>query len=333
MSRSNMNQILLAFLTGLTTGGLSCFAIQGGLLAGAIADQKKEDQKKSILMFLSAKVISHLILGGALGLLGASLFISPNIQGLMQLLAGIFMVLTALKLLDVHPIFRKLSFTAPKSFFKILRIQSKNESFVTLILGFLTILIPCGITQAMMLLSVSSANVLWGSLILASFVIGTSPIFFALGIASEKILSIKPLRIFAVTVVLYLGLTSINTGQILRGSSHTFQNYKAALFSNDTKVKGDTDIKDGKQQVTINVKSTSYQASTQTLKLNVPVNLTLKTNNTMGCSRAFTIPTYNISKILPATGTESLEFTPDKLGKLTYACSMGMYTGSFNVIP
>ena len=123
-----MNQILLAFLTGLTTGGLSCFAIQGGLLAGAIADQKKEDQKKSILMFLSAKVISHLILGGALGLLGASLFISPNIQGLMQLLAGIFMVLTALKLLDVHPIFRKLSFTAPKSFFKILRIQSKNES-------------------------------------------------------------------------------------------------------------------------------------------------------------------------------------------------------------
>ena len=40
-----MNQIFLAFLTGLMTGGLSCFAVQGGLLAGILAEQKKEEQK------------------------------------------------------------------------------------------------------------------------------------------------------------------------------------------------------------------------------------------------------------------------------------------------
>lgn len=34
-----MNEIILAFITGLTTGGLSCLAVQGGLLAGSLAQQ------------------------------------------------------------------------------------------------------------------------------------------------------------------------------------------------------------------------------------------------------------------------------------------------------
>ena len=33
----------VAFITGLTTGGVSCAAMQGGLLAGLIANQKALD--------------------------------------------------------------------------------------------------------------------------------------------------------------------------------------------------------------------------------------------------------------------------------------------------
>jgi sulfite exporter TauE/SafE len=330
-----MNQVFLAFVTGLTTGGLSCFAVQGGLLAGILAGQKKDVQKKTVLMFLGAKLISHLVLGAGLGFLGASLFISPKVQGVMQIFAGIFMIATALKLSDAHPLFRKLTLTPPKGFFKILRIQSKNEGFFApILLGLLTILIPCGTTQAMMLLSVSSANPFWGALILGSFILGTSPIFFAMGVASEKILSYKSLKIAAVLLITYLGFTSINSGQILRGSAHTFQNYKSVLFAekNSKADVGLPKIQDGKQLVTIDVKNTAYKADAKYIKINVPVKLTLITKNTMGCSRAFTIPSFNIFKMLPASGVETVEFTPTKLGKLTYACSMGMYTGSFNVV-
>ena len=35
--------LLLIFLTGLTTGGLSCLAMQGGLLASVIANQKDQE--------------------------------------------------------------------------------------------------------------------------------------------------------------------------------------------------------------------------------------------------------------------------------------------------
>ena len=33
----------LIFLTGLTTGGLSCLAVQGGFLASIIANQKEKE--------------------------------------------------------------------------------------------------------------------------------------------------------------------------------------------------------------------------------------------------------------------------------------------------
>src|SRR5260221_4511436 len=35
--------IWVIFLTGLTTGGLSCLAVQGGLLTSIIANQKEEE--------------------------------------------------------------------------------------------------------------------------------------------------------------------------------------------------------------------------------------------------------------------------------------------------
>ncbi len=38
-----MNQYLIAFITGLTTGGLSCLAVQGGLLASSLAHQIEQD--------------------------------------------------------------------------------------------------------------------------------------------------------------------------------------------------------------------------------------------------------------------------------------------------
>ena len=37
------SQIIIAFITGLTTGGLSCLAVQGGLLASSLAHQIEQD--------------------------------------------------------------------------------------------------------------------------------------------------------------------------------------------------------------------------------------------------------------------------------------------------
>src|SRR3989337_4236476 len=145
----NMNQVALAFITGLTTGGVSCFAIQGGLLASSLSNQQKDNQKNSVICFLSSKLVAYSILGIILGALGSTLVISPKIQGLMQIFAGLFMLATVGRLLELHPVFRRFSIQPPKFIFRFLRKTSKDgDAFSPILLGFLTVLIPCGITQS-----------------------------------------------------------------------------------------------------------------------------------------------------------------------------------------
>jgi len=184
-----------------------------------------------------------------------------------------------------------------------------------------------------MVLAVSTANPVYGAGIMFAFILGTSPLFFAAGLAISEILKRKALVYAASVAIIFLGLLSVNTGQILRGSVHTFQNYYKVV-TRDVEPKGAVAAvnSEGYQEVTIDVKDGQYVSSTNTLKAGVPVKLTLNTQNTFGCIRAFTIPSYNISEILPETGQQTIEFTPTKTGLLSYSCSMGMYSGSFTVV-
>jgi len=208
----------------------------------------------------------------------------------------------------------------------MMRNQAQAKSFFTpAFLGILTILIPCGVTQAMMLYAIGTSNPLWGAGIMFAFVLGTSPVFFAIGIASGELFKKRAFNYIAALFIFAIGIISINSGQILRGSVHTLQNYyKAILGTSQTSKVGNV--------VNIEITNRGYKADVNTLKLGVPVKLILNAKGVTSCARAFTIPELNYFKILPASGTETIEFTPTKLGNLTYTCSMGMYSGSFNVI-
>ncbi|MEW6094874.1 MAG: sulfite exporter TauE/SafE family protein, partial [Chloroflexota bacterium] len=94
-----MNQIIVAFVTGLTTGGLSCMAVQGGLLASSLAHQVEQDmlaagRKKGrlapppktalpISLFLLSKLIAYTILGFLLGLLGSVLTLNAMARAVL----------------------------------------------------------------------------------------------------------------------------------------------------------------------------------------------------------------------------------------------------------
>jgi sulfite exporter TauE/SafE len=325
----NMQLFITSFVAGLTTGGISCFAVQGSLLAPTLTAKNKS---KTLIIFLLAKLIAYTLLGLLLGILGQKLIISPSVQGWFQILIGIYMIIMAINLVGLSPFFKRFVITPPKFVLKVMRRVSVSESpFIPILLGILTIFIPCGVTQGMMLVSISAGNPLVSASIMFAFILGTIPVFFAIGMAAGELFKRKSLAIFAALVIAAIGIFSINSGQVLRGSVHTIQNYWSVLTKNSF-VTNQSSIIDGKQNVTITVTSRGYKANVNTLKLGVPVKLTLITNSVAGCSRAFTIPDYNISKLLPVTGETILEFTPDKLGNLTYTCSMGMYSGQFIII-
>jgi len=328
-----MQTYWLAFLTGLTTGGVSCFAIQGSLLTSAIAGEEelnvtKKLRIKGLILFLISKLIAYTLLGLALGFVGEKIIITPRAQGWFQIVIGIYMLITAANLANLHPIFKRFVITPPKFVFRLLRNQTKVRSFFTpILLGALTVFIPCGVTQGMMLLATSTGNPITSGLILLFFILGTSPVFFLIGFVATELFKRKAFSVVAAIVVSLFGLISINSGQILRGSVHTFQNYYRVTFG-DSSQSGDlAPIVNGFQEVSMIVTTHGYTTSVRRLRAGIPVRLTLTSNSVAGCSRAFTIPDFDISKVLPQTGVEVLEFTPEKLGNLTYTCSMGSIQG------
>lgn len=285
-------------------------------------------------MFLGAKLVSHMILGFLLGMIGSTLILTPKLMGLVQIGAGLFMLLTAARIANIHPIFRYAVVTPPRWAYKFLR--RITHPFA---LGFFTILMPCGVTQATMAVAVASGSPWLGATIMGAFILGTSPIFFFLGATLLTLLKHKLFSYAAALVVVVFALYSINGGIGLTGSFYTFGNiYKAATMGYDQLAQARIGAvagvaSDGIQRVTISVGSNGYSADTTILKVGVPVRLRLIADAAKGCARAFTIPGLGISKVLPVSGEDEIVFTPKNTGSLAYACSMGMYTGQFQVIP
>lgn len=346
--------LLIAFITGLTTGGLSCLAVQGGLLASSLAHQLEQDLvtqpggKKRIavpiLLFLVAKVIAYTLLGFLLGALGSLLQLTPLMRALLQIAIGLFMIGNALRMFNVHPIFRYFTFAPPASLTRYLRRTAKKgtDNVTPLFLGALTVLIPCGITQAMMAVALGTGDPLTGAALLSAFTLGTTPVFFIAAYFTIKLGSAleKNFMRFVAVVLLVLGVFAIETGLNLMGSPvsatalyRSIAGSSATPQEQPTLVPADavapTDAAPvGAKELTINAQNNGYEPSSLHAPAETPLTLHLVTENTRSCARAFVIPALNVETVLPTTGDVTVEVPPQTQGTtLRFSCSMGMYTG------
>jgi plastocyanin domain-containing protein len=83
------------------------------------------------------------------------------------------------------------------------------------------------------------------------------------------------------------------------------------------------------QEVILSIKNYNYYPNTIKVKSGIPVRIYLDETVT-GCLRSFTIRDFGVAKYLK-TPNDYVEFTPNKKGKFTFACSMGMGTGTIIV--
>lgn len=345
------SQIVVAFVTGLTTGGLSCLAVQGGLLAGSLARQVEQDyadqvvshhhhkrakpqpvQRQNsafpIFLFLLAKVIAYTLLGALLGWLGSFLALSPVTRAVLMIAIGVFMIGNALRMFNVHPIFRYFSFEPPKFITRYIRRTAKGTDTSTpLFLGALTVLIPCGVTQAMMATALGTGNAFMGAALMFAFTLGTSPVFFALAwLTTELGAKLEKFFMrFVAAVVLVFGFVTLDSGLNLVGSPLSLQNLTRGWFAQSSASAAPLDT-DG--SLTLNVQNEGYFPRTLRAAANTDFTLNLVTNETYSCARDFVIPDLNFYQLLPASGNVQVNIPPQPAGtKLFFTCSMGMYTG------
>lgn len=205
----------LLFLSGFISA-FNCVFLQMGLLASTVfvkGEKKLVAPINATFAFLTSKLIAYLVLGLLLGFFGATVSISERVQLILELLAGLYLIGAALHILGVHPIFRYLVIQPPRFFTKLVRSTSKlNTFFAPALLGALTVLIPCGTTVAVEGLAISSANPLYGALIMGVFTAGTLPVFLLFGPITSLMSNRFKEKFFKIEglVILLLGLFALS---------------------------------------------------------------------------------------------------------------------------
>lgn len=325
--------LLLAFLAGATSGSLGCLAMQGGLLTGLLTVPGQEDAHRearptalAIGAFLAAKLVAYTLLGALLGAFGSVVRLPPSVHAGLMIGIGLFMVANGLRLLDLHPIFRRLVLEPPASIRRFIRHRSgaKRGWATPMVLGLLTILLPCGVAQAMMASALGTGDPRQGAAILFAFTLGSMPLFFTVVYLATR-LSTTLLQKATPLVALLLvgvGLVPVNQGLTLAGSPVTWSKLVA-------RVRPPAGLPPNPSLAPlIEVGDDGYAPKELHVKADQEVILIWSTRGTDTCARTVVLPSLHEQLQLPARGQVSLKVPPQKKGTaFSYSCAMGMYDG------
>jgi len=194
---------ITAFTIGLM-GGVHCVGMCGGIvgaLSFANQNHKIQDnfQRNSSLLSLllaynAGRLLSYSIAGGLMGALGWLVSVWTNIQMLqvlLQLAAGVFMLMMGLyisgwwmglvRLEKVGAIiWKKIQPVAQK----LLPVKSPMQAIS---LGLLWGWLPCGLVYSVLVWSVSAGSFQQGALLMLSFGLGTLPNLLAMGLFANQL--------------------------------------------------------------------------------------------------------------------------------------------------
>jgi sulfite exporter TauE/SafE/copper chaperone CopZ len=314
----------MLFLIGLLTS-VHCVAMCGGInLSQCIPQTGAKNPVRSSLLYNIGRVISYTIIGGIVGALGSVITFSGAFKGIVQILAGVFMVIMGVNMLGIFPNLRKFQPRLPAGLAKRINIE-KAKGKSPLIVGLLNGLMPCGPLQAMQLYALSTGSPLKGAVSMLLFSLGTVPLMFGLG-ALSSLLSKKFTRkvmTAGAVLVTVLGLTMFSQGAVLSGFALPKNSQNSELIT--------AEIVNGVQLVNSTLESGNYPKIT--VQAGIPVKWTIDApkGTINGCNNRMQIPEFELEHKFQ-TGENIIEFTPTKAGKIPYSCWMGMIRSSITVV-
>jgi sulfite exporter TauE/SafE len=329
----------MLFVIGLLTS-VHCTAMCGGInLSQCIPRPAQEDRPERLsalrpgLLYNAGRVISYTLAGGIVGGVGSVISFSGAARGIVQLAAGVFMIIMGLNMLGI-PFLRALVPRMPKIFSRGRSPAPGRRPLGPLFVGLLNGLMPCGPLQAMQLYALSTGSPFTGALSMLLFSLGTVPLMFGLGALSSllgKKFTRKLMHAGAVLVVV-LGLSMLSSGFSLSGISFPdFSFEKSSSSSGAQAAQVSFKRESGVQIVQTRLSSGRYQSIT--VEAGTPVRWTIYAppGSINGCNNRMIIPEYKI-ELRFKPGDNIVEFTPEKTGRFPYSCWMGMIRSSITVV-
>ncbi|MDR3308113.1 MAG: sulfite exporter TauE/SafE family protein [Coriobacteriales bacterium] len=277
------------------------------------------------------RVASYTLIGAAVGALGSVLTLSGGLKGLIQLAAGLFMVVMGLNMLGVFKGLRVLTPRLPKALAQRLDAQ-KSRSNSPLYIGLLNGFMPCGPLQAMQLYALSTGSPVEGALAMLVFSLGTVPLMFGFGALGSLLTKRFTRRMMTVgaALVIVLGFSMFSYGWNLSGLAlpSLMQAPASASAQGDT---SPVEVVGGVQVVTSTLLSGRYPAITVAAGMPVEWHIEAPEGSINGCNNRLFIPEYDVEYQFK-TGENIIRFTPGAAGQYPYSCWMGMIRSSITVV-
>lgn len=328
----------ILFLAGLMTG-FHCIAMCGGFMVSYSAKNAKENKSGFLqhVYYGAGKTLSYAVIGGLFGLLGSFVSFTPTLRGGIAIVAGLFLVLFGLKMLDVIPALRKMQIRQPAFINKInAQFGGHAGPFVTGLLNGL--MIACGPLLAIYIYAAGTGSFVQGATAAAVFGLGTLPVLFGFGLIASVISSQMTRKIlkYSGIAVLILGLIMLNRGLSLTGSGYDYNSLTAGFNAKSagsaaTGAAENIVIKDGYQEINMDVLSSGWSPNKFVLKKGVPVKWIINGKEITGCNNAIQVPKYGLNFKIKQ-GLQTIEFTPTETGTISWSCWMGMIQGVFIVV-
>lgn len=331
----------MLFVVGLLTS-VHCIAMCGGInLSQCIPSGKDESgngnrEVMPSLLYNTGRVVSYTVIGfliGGIGMIltgGSETGIPLILQGILKIIAGLFMVIMGINMLGIIPVLRKLQIRFPNKLAnKISRrkIIEKRPFFVGLLNG----LMPCGPMQSMQIIALGSGNPVSGAFAMLMFSLGTVPLMLGFG-SIVSALGKKYTKIVmraGCILVVVLGLAMLSQGLSLSGINMN----RTATLSENTEELNVAEISESGdvQYVSSELDFGSYPEIT--VYSGIPVKWTINVPKEVinGCNYKMILSAYGITHEF-TPGKNVVEFTPGEPGTVQYTCWMGMINGKINII-
>ncbi|GHV79499.1 heavy metal-associated domain-containing protein [Spirochaetia bacterium] len=322
LAESGMGYGML-FLIGIITS-VHCLAMCGGINLSQCLPHT--DTLRPSLLYNLGRVISYTAVGIIVGALGSVISFSGAMRGVVQLAAGVFMVVMGINMLGVFPALRRFNLRMPKIFVDRID-RAKGRGSGPLYIGLLNSLMPCGPLQAMQLYALGTGSPISGGISMLLFSLGTAPLMFGLGALSTSLGKRFTKRVMTAgaMLVMILGMSMVSYGWGLSGFTINQSSTTAAAGTFEPT------ITDGVQVVNSTLSGGRYPAITVQAGIPVRWRIDAPQGSINGCNNRMIIREYGIEHRFKP-GENIVEFTPTKTGKFPYSCWMGMIRSSITVV-
>jgi len=224
----------MVFLIGLITG-LHCIGMCGGFVLSYTARDAEAGRPSwlSHLLYGIGKTLSYAMFGALFGLLGSIISITPFMQGITKLVAGGFLILFGMNMLNIFAVLKYVRIKQPKSMAQF-AFEQKKRSRSPFLIGFFTgFLIGCGPLQAIYVMAAGSSDPLEGAKILTLFGLGTLPALFSFGYITRLFSAAATHRFFQLSgvILIFIGVMMFNKGMMQTHSGYDFKSIQHKVMN------------------------------------------------------------------------------------------------------